>query len=313
MLWSFPGLLDVDTGLARQALEYALSIQLRNAGTHSRFIDGVVLEDGLELDELVAPLFALSQYVQRTDDNAFLAKHSEALHELDERLAKLRDAQFGLYSTLQDAQDEFQPLPFSTYDNVLTWRVLQDISKLYERLGDKSRARIAEENASNLKQAILKHCIAEGASGADGPIYADATDGKKCKFVDVPPGSLMKLPLLGFVAENDPVFARTYDWLHSKNHEFSYWDKPYGLPGSYRLPFTTSWTVADHLQLAKGRQQALKILRASSWDAGIISEGVSPETGIMDYAGRAFATAAGYVAHSIYQSFGKDQPHTKEK
>ena len=31
MLWSFPGLLDVDPGLARQALEYALSIQLRNA------------------------------------------------------------------------------------------------------------------------------------------------------------------------------------------------------------------------------------------------------------------------------------------
>ena len=49
MLWSFPGLLDVDTQLAREALEYALTTQLRNTGVHSRFIDGVVLEDGFQL------------------------------------------------------------------------------------------------------------------------------------------------------------------------------------------------------------------------------------------------------------------------
>lgn len=32
MLWSFPGLLDVDPSLARDALEYALTTQLRNTG-----------------------------------------------------------------------------------------------------------------------------------------------------------------------------------------------------------------------------------------------------------------------------------------
>jgi hypothetical protein len=76
-----------------------------------------------------------------------------------------------------------------------------------------------------------------------------------------------------------------------------------GLPGSYRLPFSTSWSVADHLGLARGREQALKILRASHWDGGIISEGVDPTSAVMDYDGRAFATAAGYVAHAICQSF----------
>ena len=74
------------------------------------------------------------------------------------------------------------------------------MSKLYEKLGDKNRAQIARENAGNLSKAILKHCIAEGAPGADVPIYADATDGKKCKFVDVPPGSLMKAAAARFVA-----------------------------------------------------------------------------------------------------------------
>ena len=36
----------------------------------------------------------------------------------------------------------------------------------------------------------------------------------------------MKLPLLGFVPENDPVFVRTFEWLNSKNYKYSYFDLP---------------------------------------------------------------------------------------
>lgn len=306
MLWSFPALLDIDHSLAKEALEYALTVQLKNTGTHSRFINGVVLEDGLQLDELVAPLLALSQYFEATNDMEFLKKHRDALLLLDNRLSKQHDELTGLYSTLQDSQDEFQALPFSTYSNVLSWKVMNETAKLYERLGENKRAETARQNAASLKQAILKHCIAEGAAGADGPIFANSTDGKKHQFAEVPPGSLLKLPQLGFLPEDDPVFARTYLWLHSKNHKYSHWNKEFGLPGSYRLPITTSWSVADHLRLDQGRQKALKILKASNWDAGIISEGLHPDTGQMDYAGRAFATAAGYVADAIYKAFGKE-------
>jgi GH15 family glucan-1,4-alpha-glucosidase len=124
--------------------------------------------------------------------------------------------------------------------------------------------------------------------------------------MDVPPGSLMKLPYLGFILEDDPLFVRTYDWLHSKNYPFSYFDKPWGLPGSYRLPFTTSWSVADHLRLKRGRGEALKVLTESVWDGGIITEGVKPETGKPDSAGLAFATAAGYIGHAICEQFCTD-------
>jgi uncharacterized protein len=88
---------------------------------------------------------------------------------------------------------------------------------------------------------------------------------------------------------------------------YSYYDRPYGLPGSYRLPCTTSWTIADELQLASGRDKALKILRASPWDAGIVSEGIDPNSAAM-VSGAAFATAAGYVAHAICQEFCKSNP-----
>ena len=133
-------------------------------------------------------------------------------------------------------------------------------------------------------------------------VFVFATDGKNVVIADAPPGSLLKLPALGFVTENDPVFARTYRWLHSNANPYSYAGHTYGLPGSYRLPFTASWSVADHLRLSEGRDQAWKVLLASHWDGGIITEGVNPDTAVADSAGRAFATAAGYVAHAICET-----------
>ncbi len=309
MLWSFPGLLDVDRQMAAQALDYALTTQLRNTGTHSRFIDGIVLEDGFQLDEAVAPIIALAEYVKRTSDDDFLRAHRAALITLRDRLLSRYDAGTGLYSSLQDSQDEFQLLPFLTYDNVLSWIALVDMAALFDRLHETTEAQKMTERAAALHTAILDHAVSGDAPGADGPIFASATDGKHFVFTDIPPGSLMKLPALGFIPETDPVFVRTYRWLHSNGYQYSYSDKPYGLPGSYRLPFTTSWTIADHLSLTMGREQALKVLRASGWDGGIITEGVDPASGLPDQQGRAFATAAGYVAHAICQMACTDEQH----
>lgn len=308
MLWSFPALLDIDPKAAAEALDYALTIQLRNTGTHSRFIDGVVLEDGFQLDEAVAPLVAVASYMQETGDKAFLERHRDAVIFLRDRLLSRYDPQTGLYSSLQDPQDEFQILPFITYDNALTWQALVGLSDLLARLGDSTGAQQTKDRATQLHGAILAHCVSSEAPGADGPIFASATDGKRFAFTEMPPGSLMKLATLGFVSQDDPTFARTYRWLHSKNYQYSYFDEPYGLPGSYRLLFTTSWPVADHLMLKAGHDKALKILLDSNWDGGIITEGVDAHTGRMDMQGRAFATAAGYVAHAICQSACTNHP-----
>lgn len=299
MLWSFPALLDADRSLAREALEYALTIQLRNTGTHSRFIDGVVLEDGFQLDEANAPTIALASYIARTGDTAFLESHRAALVSLEERLLSEFDPSTGLFTSLQDSQDEFQRRPFLTYDNVLTWRALREMAGLFELLKDADRARDLAGRAEALRSAILARCVVAGPDGSGGTVFAAATDGSSPLFVEIPPGALMRLPALGFVPESDPVFQRTYAWLHSPRYRYAYSDQPYGLPGSYRLPFTTSWAVADHLLLRQGRERARKILLESRWDGGIITEGVSPESGIRDSEGRAFATAAGYVAHAI--------------
>ena len=300
LLWSFPALLDTDSARAREALGYALGTQARNVGIHSRFVDGVVLEDGLELDELVAPIVALKSYVDATGDGSVLATYAPQISTIERRLSALRDPPTGLYETFQDAEDEYVRKPFSVYDNVLAWKALNDLAALQNR--DDLRA-----SAAALKSAIMKYGVRSGADGAGGPIFAATVSATEGDFMDVPPGSLLKLPFLGFIAEDDPLFARTYNWLHSAHYRYSYADQPYGLPGSDRLPFTTSWSVADHLRLRAGQAQALKVLTASPWDGGIITEGVKPDSGKADQEGRAFATAAGYVAHVMCERFCVDR------
>ena len=300
LLWSFPALLDTDVTRAREALGYALGTQARNIGIHSRFIDGVVLEDGFELDELVAPIVALKSYVDATGDRSVLATYAPQIATIEQRLFAMRDPATGLYETFQDAEDEYVQKPFSVYDNVLAWRALNDLAVLQKQ--DDLRARAAE-----LKAAILKYGVRPGAEGAGGPIFAATVSATAGDFMDVPPGSLLKLPYLGFISEDDPLFVRTYNWLHSAHYQYSYASQPYGLPGSYRLPFTTSWSVADHLRLKAGQAKALKVLTQSPWDGGIITEGVKPDTAKADKDGRAFATAAGYIGHTICAEFCIDR------
>jgi uncharacterized protein len=209
---------------------------------------------------------------------------------------------------LQDSQDEFQKLPFITYDNALVWRALTDLADLDKRLESSAESQEMAKRAASLHDAILAHCVSPSAPNSGGPTFASATDGKNYVFTEIPPGALLKLPALGFLPETDPIFVRTYQWLHSQNYQYSYSNQPFGLPGSYRVPFTTCWSIADHMSLNAGREPALKILRASNWDGGIITEGVDPASARMDQAGRAFATAAGYVAHAICQMSCIDKP-----
>ncbi|MGH8113823.1 MAG: hypothetical protein ACREPS_02025 [Rhodanobacteraceae bacterium] len=103
---------------ARRALDVALGIQLRDAGTHSRFIDGVTLEPGYELDENAAPIVALAEYWRSTGDTAYLMRHQGALSALLRKLDAHRD-RTGLYWSEQDPQDENRRSRYETYDNAL--------------------------------------------------------------------------------------------------------------------------------------------------------------------------------------------------
>lgn len=305
MIWSFPGLLRFDPAMAREALGHALGPQLRNTGIHSRFIDGVVLEDGFQLDAAAAPILALAAYLRATGDRTFVVAHAAAIDHLAATLTGVRDARTGLFTSWQDAQDEYRRHPFLTCANVLAWKALGDLGRLAATLGRAGEAASFADAAERLRAAILTHLVIEH----DGRrMFAAGWDGEGDHLIeDIPPGSLFRLPALGFVDEDDPVFVATADWLRSPAHVHGHHGAPYGLPGSYRLPFTTAWVLADHLRITRFRDEALRILTATTWDGGIITEGLDPATGRMDRDGRAFATAAGYVAAAICDVFCGDE------
>jgi uncharacterized protein len=307
MLWSFPGLLDSDREFARETLHHALTEQLRNTGTHSRFINGSVLEDGFQLDELTAPIIALGQYLTRTQDLLFVQEHLSAIELLGKRLEAHRNSSLNLYWSMQDAQDEYQKLPFITQDNALVYRALLNLADIYQRLHRPQLARGYTQAALSLKSAMYTYLPAT-PPGLNEPIWPAASNGLKppnnqSAFTEIPPGSLLKLVSLGIDTESSPLFQNTYRYLHSSNYRYSHTGTPFGFPGSYRLPFTSSWVLADELSLSLAREHALHTLLTSHWDNGIITEGIDPSTASIDNQGRAFATAAGYVAHALCEHF----------
>lgn len=181
----FSAILDTDPARAREVLNYVLGIQARNIGIHSRFIDGVVLEDGLELDELVAPLVALKSYIDVTGDDSLLDRYEPQIDAIEERVFELRDRETGLYETFQDAEDEYVQKPFSTYDNVLAWKALNDLAALEQRRGRVVRSNDLRARASALKSAILKYGVRSGAEGAGGAIFAATMSATSADFMDV--------------------------------------------------------------------------------------------------------------------------------
>ncbi len=291
IIWSFPSLLDTDLDFAREALEHALGIQLRNTGRHSRFIDGTMLEDGFQLDEACAPIIAFNDYVKASGDRAFLSKHAAALDTLEAGLMARYVEETGLFSTHEDSQDEYVKEIYFTYANAMVWKALMALSEL-------RRSPRHAALAAKLKKKILEHCV-----DAERGIFRRATDLKHHLFNDVPPGSLLRLPAIGFIKESDPVFAKTYEWLHSDGYEWSQKGLPWGLPTSHRLPFTSIWAVADRLRLDRGRKRAVEFLDKTQWDHGIFCEGIDPRTAEAMGGGSAFATVAGYMSHCIYETF----------
>ncbi len=146
------------------------------------------------------------------------------------------------------------------------------------RLQDTAGAERLVQQAAQLRAAILKYCVASGAPGATGTIFASATDGSSPDLCGCAAGIADEAAAAG-IRSGDGSGVRAHVGLAAlPGYRYSYADRPYGVPGSYRLPFTPSWSVADELRLTRGREQALKILRGSHWDNGIITEGVSPET-----------------------------------
>ena len=294
LLWSFPAVLDADAALAREMLGYVFGRQRRNIGVHSRFIDGTVLEPGFELDELMAPVLALERYVDATGDRSVLAD-PDVLRGIDGILKKLdaeRAEDCKLYETFLQPTDDERVYPYITYDNVLVWRALRALGRLFERPE-------LTERAERVRRAIYDNCIFDGAFAWS----VDLAGGHD--VYDEPPGSLLLLPYYGFCAWDDPVYLKTAEMIRSPDYTYSFAGCEIAEIGCPHAPHP--WLLSIGNSLLCGRSgEALEHLRRTRLDNGIACESVDGHTGECT-TGEAFATCAGFICHALRRAIGGER------
>lgn len=294
LLWSFPAVLDADAALAREMLGYVFGRQQRNIGVHSRFIDGTVLEPGFELDELMAPVLALERYVDATGDRSVLAD-PDVLRGIDGILKKLdaeRAEDCELYETFLQPTDDERVYPYITYDNVLVWRALRALGRLFERPE-------LTERAERVRRAIYDNCIFDGAFAWS----VDLAGGHD--VYDEPPGSLLLLPYYGFCAWDDPVYLKTAEMIRSPDYTYSFAGCEIAEIGCPHAPHP--WLLSIGNSLLCGRSgEALEHLRRTRLDNGIACESVDEHTGECT-TGEAFATCAGFICHALRRAIGGER------
>lgn len=302
MLWSLPAVLQIDPGQARRMLEYAFTTQLRNVGVHSRFIDGVVLEPGFELDELCSPIRALSMYVRATRDISILfdRRVQTGINRIRHLLASKKHPTVALFETTLLPSDGRALYPYVTYDNVLVWRVLHDLAWMYELIHDLDRCDENRHLAENVRKAIMEHCVVDGPFGQ---MFAWAVDLQgDYQLHDTPPGSLQMLSWLEFCPASHPAYQNTVKWIHSAENPYSFHDKPFAEPGAGHDSHPFILSVAN--DLLTGRvDHAIDFIRRCEMDDGIACQSVDEITGKATAAG-AFATCAGYLAFALGTALG---------
>jgi len=293
-LWSLPGLLLADPGIAREAVVYAFRTQWRNAGMHAQYLDGAIIYPGFELDELAAFPIGLAAYLTATGDASILDERGirDAVLDYPRRLA-LRRGACGLYETFLDPSDDPVRHPYLTYDNVLAWRGLLDVAGIFARMERDDDAGAARSNAAALEEAVRMHCVVRGPTG---PMYAWAVDGQGAfQLYDDPPGSLLLLPYYGFCRADDPAYVNTVQWIHSSAN-------PWYVSGRFPSPVSAHapdpWPMAVVNGLLAGRSEGLQWLRDAEMDGGIACETVEAGTGRVKTGG-AFATFAGLLAAAL--------------
>jgi hypothetical protein len=302
LLWSFPAILLIDPPTAREMLQYVFTRQIRNIGVHSRFIDGTLLEPGFELDELCAPVIALSRYVKATGDTALLQKECvrEGIEHILVRLRSMRHASIALYETFLQPTDDLIEHPYLTYDNVLVWYSLLALAEMFSGVWPQEQVKELEREAEQVKRAVWEHCVFQ----KDGErIFAWSVDlNGKWNIYDEPPGSLLLLPYYGFCGENDPVWQASARTIRRADYPYSFADCPIAEIGCPHAPYPWVLSISNSL-LSGRREQAKQHLLRTQMDNGVACESVDPYTGECR-TGEAFATCAGFLAYAINEAFG---------
>ena len=296
LLWAFPAVLAVDLDLAADWLKAAFHLYTRNVGRHALYLDGGVLYDGFELDQVAAFHLALDAFLDAGGDPDMLEESEvrAGLRRVDAALEQARDPATGLLRTFLLSTDDPAPLSLVTYSNALSVAALRGAARTLERLGDINAAEYHETWADEVLAAVREHAVVDGPFG---PMLCGATDGRGAhELFDEPPGSLELLAHYGVLAPDDPVFTATVAWIHSEHNPYGPGRERYAAPSCAHAGHP--WLLAVGNALLRGEDRWLEALPELPLDSGLACESFDAESG-EPRTGLGFATCAGLLAHAI--------------
>ncbi|MEJ8305003.1 glycoside hydrolase family 125 protein [Saccharibacillus sacchari] len=161
---------------------------------------------------------------------------------------------------------------------IVALRYLTEIAEAV--YGDQELADQARELAKEIQQGIDNHAIVEHPEF--GHIYAYETDGfgnhNLMDDANVP--SLLALPYLGYVDENDEVYLNTRRFILSPSNPYFYEGTAASGIGSPHTPEGYIWHIALSMQglTSQEREEKLRLLaliRDTDADTGLTHEGFS--------------------------------------
>ena len=301
LIWSFPAFLMMDIEVAKEALDYVYTKQIRNAGIHSRYIDGSVLEPGFELDELCAFILALDDYIMKIDDKSILKEvHIEkGVKLIYKRLIKEKHKEIDLYKTFLMPTDDMHRYKYLTYNNVLVWKVFGIFEKIFRFYGLEDKALDSKERMKNVKKCIFEHLV---IIKDQKKLFAWSGDlNGNHDFYDEPPGSLTMLSYYGFIDSNDEIFRNTYEYLYSEKFPHYFKGSEFEELGCSHADHP--WILSICNSMLNGRkEEAYNMMKKTNMDNYIACESVDEYTG-ESTTGEHFGTCAGFLAYAINKSW----------
>ena len=293
LLWVFPAICEADSRYARELLISVFSRQGRNFGTHSRYIDGTVLEPGFEMDELCAPVLALGRYIECSGDRSILEEAGirPTLYGIVYKIGLYRHPSEELYATFLQPTDDLCRYPFITYDNVLVWAA-------FKLLSDFLNVPELADRAEKVRSAIWKNCVRQ-ENGRRVFVWSADLNGHY-DIYDEPPGSLQLLPFYGFCDRDDEVWQNTAERIRDASYPLSFAGCRIAEIGCRHAEHPWVLSICNSL-LSGHASDALTHLKRARMDNGIACESVDENTGECA-TGSAFATCAGFLAYALWKT-----------
>lgn len=293
-LWSFPAIKLIDSEFYLSLCRDMMLMHAKNAGDHAHYIDGTVLYPGFELDE-AASYFILLGDMDDIDDDIL-----RALDSVFTRIEREYDCDAGLYSTFLMPSDDPSEYPFLTIDNVILWRGLNNLLKVYQRMGFVEKAELVSNRIEGIYNGIYAYLVKE----IDGKrIFVWSGDGKgNYSLYNDPPGNLGLLHHYGFIDSSEELFRDTINYYYSNKYRY-YCDasKIKELACDHHPKTPSGLGLCGSILNPLLQDQAILWLKAANMDFGLLCESFDRDSGEAK-TGVGFATGSGYLAFALYQA-----------